>query len=349
MLWRRRFEPALYKTAVNLRHAEAASSRFSSSQIASNRRLLNLWYRTIGVADCGSGKFGHTALTSSSSGLWLAIGKRYKHNKNARIRQHLDTLNEHAHQARHDEAVAKREKKKKNTGAKGTNQANQPEENYDDLVDEDEVAGEDDSEDSQLPDIKKVKERMQLVLEKYKNVLRTVRGAESSTEIFDQVKVNAYGSTESGSSGNQQQEMVPLTAVAQVVLSSPTRAVATCYDPSLAVAVRDAIQKQLQLNPQLDGEEGGGVVLIPLPRMSMETRTQTSHQLTKRTENYRLQIRNIRRKYMDTVKLGTSGKLEHISKDEAYRLQQDLEKLTDDMIHQLNDLYQKKHDSIMMG
>jgi ribosome recycling factor len=140
--------------------------------------------------------------------------------------------------------------------------------------------------------------------------------------------------------------------VALVVLESPTLAVATCYDPALAKNVCNAIQEKLELNPSIvedtaGGGGGGATIRIPLPRVSMETRQKTALALKKRAETHRQQIRKQRRTALDIVKQGVAGKLEGISKDDAFRVQKEIETMTDQVIDKLNEITDQKHDSIM--
>jgi ribosome recycling factor len=199
----------------------------------------------------------------------------------------------------------------------------------------------DDDEELTLPDPEKVKERMMKIVNRFAESLKTMRGAEPTVELFDDVIVNAYGSSNTS-----------LKSVALVVLESPTLAIATCYDPALAKNVCTAIQEKLELNPSIVQDDnsgtGGATIRIPLPRVSMETRQKTAAALKKRAEAHRQQIRKHRRTALDIVKKqGVAGKLEGISKDEAFRVQKEIETMTDQVIHKLNEIADKKHDSIM--
>lgn len=150
--------------------------------------------------------------------------------------------------------------------------------------------------------------------------------------MFDGIAVEAYGTS------------TPLNSVAQVVISSSTLAQATCYDPDLANDVCSAIHDALELNPSV---EDGGVVRIPLPRVSLEVREQTAKALAKRTERYRQGIRTIRRNVMKVIKQGEAGKLEGISKDDAFRSQKEIEATTEKVMEQLNAASESKQRSVM--
>lgn len=276
---------------------------------------------------------------------------RWKHS--ARMGQHLRNLEEHAKEESHQEALERRNKKKQKKAAKGKkgdgddghdDEATAVASSMEDLMashgadDSDEHHHHFDDEDDEdhdediLPDLAKVKTKMTKIIDQFEASLKGIREAEPTPDIFDNIQVDAYG------------EHTPLKGVAQVVIQSHTLATATCFDPSLAKAVSTAIRNKLGLNPSV---EEGGEVKIPLPRVSLETRKQTAHILNKRTESYRQRIRNVRRKAMDTTKKGVAGKLEGVSKDDAFRLQQDIEATTEDYVKKLNEISEVKHNRIM--
>jgi ribosome recycling factor len=265
---------------------------------------------------------------------------RCKHNA-AKTGNHIETLNELAHDKSREEAQERRAKKKDKKATKknksSTTAAAVPDEQqHDDDDDNDDMDDDDDHDDEEegelLPNIVRVKERMQKIVVKFEESLKAIRGSEPTPELFDDVLVDAYGS------------MAPLKSVAQVVIVTATQATATCFDPATAKAVSTALRDKLALNPSI---EEGGVVKIPLPRVSMETRQKTAAALGKKTETFRQRIRKVRRKALDVVKQGVAGKLEGVSKDDAFRVQKELEVLTDQVIQSLNDSAEKKHESIM--
>jgi ribosome recycling factor len=290
---------------------------------------------------------GVQALIDSPKAISRNIGAiRCKHA--AKTGNHLETLDDMAHNKSREEAQERRTKKKdkkatkKNKGKKDddTHAAavsdEQEHDDDDDKDDMDDAHDDDDFNDEEdeelLPNPVRVKQRMQKIVERFEESLKAIRGSEPTPELFDDVMVDAYGS------------MAPLKSVAQVVIVSATQATATCFDPATAKAVSTAIRDALSLNPSI---EEGGVVKIPLPRVSMETRQKTAAALGKKTESFRQRIRKVRRKALDVVKQGVAGKLEGVSKDDAFRVQKEVEALTDQVIQSLNDSAEKKHESIM--
>ncbi|CAJ1942272.1 unnamed protein product [Cylindrotheca closterium] len=270
--------------------------------------------------------------------------RRFKHA--SKMGHHLETLDELAHEPEREAAEEKRKKKKERKANKKKGKAAAPaqEELEDDDDDDDfdfdddedmeeeEVIGEDGEVEITLPDPSDVKRRMMNVVGRFEEALKSIRGAEPSPEIFDDLMVDAYGS------------MTPLKAIGQVVIVSPTLAQITCFDPMIAKNAAKAVQLALELNPQV---EEGGNIKVPLPRMSLEVREQTAKQLNKRSEACRQRIRQVRRKAMDKVKKGKDGKIPGVSKDDAFANAKEIESVTESAMDSLKSLVDKKTDSIM--
>jgi ribosome recycling factor len=204
------------------------------------------------------------------------------------------------------------------------------------VFDDDDDDDDHDSDDplSLLPDPDVVKQKMMKIVDRLHTSFQSVRGAEATPELFDVISVAAYGG----------ETQTPLAGVAQVVIVSPTLAHVTCYDPALATDVRNAIRDSLDLNPQLEED---GLVKVPLPRASMESRQATVKQLAKQAEAARGRIRNLRRKAMDVIKKGKDGKLDGISKDDAFRVGKELDAVADEVTKIVTDAAHAKEESVM--
>ena len=262
------------------------------------------------------------------------VGIRWKHR--AKMGQHLKKLDELAHEKTHEEAKKRRAKKK---ARKGKTEPSKSPSLPEPVIEDDSYEWNDENEDIDyedgglLPDPAQVEEHMIKIVNSFKESIKSIRGASPTAELFHDVLVDAYGTANT-----------PLNTVAQVVISTPTLATATCFDPSLAKSVSLAIRNRLDLNPSV---EDGGVVKIPLPRVSMESRQQTAATVKKRAESYRQRIRKVRRSALDVVKQGVAGKLEGISKDDAFRVQKEIEAVSNKIISTLNDAAEKKYQSIL--
>jgi ribosome recycling factor len=254
---------------------------------------------------------------------------------------HLQNLDENAHENSREEAQARREEKKKKTKKARLNA-------HKDEAETDEGSEEEDSIDTNLgptedefgnpllPESSDVRSKMLMVIAAMEKSFASVRGGEATPELFDAVRVSAYG------------ESVPLSSVGQVVIEDPQRATISCYDPSVANDVRDAVRDMpgMNLNPYID-EGGSGVVIVPIPRVNAETRKEIVKELSRKAENERQRIRRIRRGAMDIVKKGQNGKLEGISKDDAFRVGKDIEAVTEEVLAALNSIVEQKQKSVM--
>lgn len=255
---------------------------------------------------------------------------------------HIETLNETAHNDSREEAKHRREeKKKKSKKARMSSQKeSEPAENTDDDneggSDDDFGPKEDEFGNPLLPESSAVRSNMLMVVASLERSFASIRGGEATAEMFDTVRVSAYGET------------VPLSSVGQVVIDDPQRASISCFDPSVSPDVRDAVRDMpgMNLNPYVE-EGGSGVVIIPIPRASEETRKEMVKELGRQSENGKKRIRNIRRKAMDIIKKGKDGKLDSISKDDAFRVGKEVDSVTEEVLSVLKDIVEKKQKSVM--
>jgi ribosome recycling factor len=269
---------------------------------------------------------------------------RFFGRKASKMGHHLETLGEMACEGTREEARNRREEKKKKSkkarlsaskdaaAAAADDEGAENDDNVDDTVEN----ADEDGNPTMLPASATVRSKMLMVIASIERSFSSIRGGEPTPELFDNIRVSAYGET------------VPLSSVGQVVIEDAQRATISCYDPSVANDVRDAVRDMpgLSLSPYLE-EGGSGVVIIPIPRVSEETRKEIVKELGRQAENGRQRIRMIRRNAMDIVKKGKDGKLEGISKDDAFRVGKDVESVTEEVLSLLNVIVEKKQKSVM--
>ena len=262
---------------------------------------------------------------------------RFFGRKASKMGHHLESLDEMAHNDSREEARSRREeKKKKSKKARMSSSKEAAATGNDDEAVDDSIENVDEDGNQLLPESSTVRSKMLLVIASIERSFSSIRGGEATPELFDNVRVSAYG------------EIVPLSSVGQVVIEDAQRATISCYDPSVANDVRDAVRDMpgLSLNPYLE-EGGSGVVIIPIPRVSEETRKEIVKELGRQAENGRQRIRKIRRSAMDIVKKGKDGKLDGISKDDAFRVGKDVDAVTEEVLSVLNEIVDKKQKSVM--
>ena len=254
--------------------------------------------------------------------------------KAARMGHHLQNLEEMAHDQERQKAKQQRIKKKKqrNNPEMTTIQANDGDDYIDDIDDFDDGMDFTSSDEEHLPDVVEVEGKMMRLVDRMEESFKSIRGGEPTPEMFDSIQVEAYGT------------YTPLKSVGQVVIVSPTMATITCFDPSNAVAVRDAVRDNMELNPSV---ENGSEVKVPLPKVSVETRQALVKQLSKTAESTRQKVRNIRRRAQSIIKPAKDGNMEGVSKDDAFRVSKQIDSSTEQVISSLNAIVEHKKSSIL--
>lgn len=172
--------------------------------------------------------------------------------------------------------------------------------------------------------------RMAGAVASLKSELVGLRTGRASAALLDPVKVEAYGN------------LVPVNQVGSVTTPDPRMITVQVWDKGLAKAVDKAIRDAgLGLNPQLDGQ----LLRIPLPELNQERRKELSKLAAKYAEAARVAVRNVRRDGMELLK-----KLEKdhkISQDEQHAKGDELQKLTDSHIKDLDAALRAKEQEIM--
>lgn len=170
-----------------------------------------------------------------------------------------------------------------------------------------------------------VNKRMHAALEHVRHELAGVRTGRASVTILDVVHVEAYGSK------------MPLNQLASLSVPEPTLIVAQPFDPSLLGAIEKAVRaSDLGLNPSNDGK----VVRIPIPALTEERRKELSRHVHKLTEEGRNAIRQVRRDANDRWK--KLFKDHKISEDDEKKGLDEVQKITDQFIKQVDELQAKK-------
>jgi ribosome recycling factor len=176
-----------------------------------------------------------------------------------------------------------------------------------------------------------VNKRMSTALQHLQHEFAGVRTGRASVNILDGVMVDAYGSK------------MPLNQLAGLSVPEPTLIVAQPFDHSQMGAIEKAIRAAgLGLNPANDGK----IVRIPLPSLTEERRKELSKHVHKLSEEARNSVRQVRRDANDRLK--KILKDHKISEDDEKKGLDEVQRLTDAHIKQIDDL-QKKKDGELLG
>ncbi len=171
--------------------------------------------------------------------------------------------------------------------------------------------------------------RMKKVVSKYKEELAGMRTGRASTAIVENIKVDYYGSE------------MPLKQLATISTPEPNQILIQTWDQNAVKSIEKAIQEaNIGANPQTEGN----LIRVILPPMTEERRKEMVKQLHKIAEEYRIAVRNIRRDIKEDIE---SLKSEGISEDEIKRGLDQLQKITDKYINQINQLTEEKEKDIL--
>jgi ribosome recycling factor len=174
------------------------------------------------------------------------------------------------------------------------------------------------------------KTHMQKAIEATRREFGALRTGRASPALLEQIRVDYYGAS------------TPLIQLASTSVPEPRLLVIKPFDKTTTKDIERALLKSdLGLVPSSDGT----VIRLPIPPLTEERRRDLVKIARKHAEEGRVAIRNIRRDAKEMLEqLETDGE---ISEDENHRSQASLQKLTDEMIAQLDRLLQTKEQEIM--
>ncbi|GAA3794206.1 ribosome recycling factor [Qipengyuania pelagi] len=172
--------------------------------------------------------------------------------------------------------------------------------------------------------------RMQGAVESLKGDLSGLRTGRANTSLLDPVVVEVYGA------------MMPLSQVATVNAPEPRMLSVQVWDKANVTAVEKGIAKSnLGLNPIVDGQ----TLRLPMPDLTEERRKDLAKLAGEYGEKAKIAIRNVRRDGMEALK--DDEKKKEISEDERKRSEDDVQKMTDKHVGEVDDAVAKKEQEIL--
>lgn len=180
-------------------------------------------------------------------------------------------------------------------------------------------------------DIKKTAEqKMARSVESFKNELQKIRTGRAHPGLLDQVHVDYYGS------------MVPISQVANVTLMDARTISVQPWEKGMGAKIEKAIRESdLGLNPSSQGD----LLRVPMPALTEERRRDLTKVVRNAAEDARIAVRNLRRDANDHAKRLLKDKT--IGEDEERRSLDDLQKLTDRTIAEIDRLTSAKEAEIL--
>ena len=172
--------------------------------------------------------------------------------------------------------------------------------------------------------------KMQKTIEVLRVDLASVRAGRASVSLLDKVMVEYYGTP------------TPVNQVASVTVPEPRMIVIQPWEKNLLKDIERAIMKSdLGLNPNSDGS----VIRLNLPQLTEERRKELVKTVHKKAEDARVSIRNLRREANESVKKAEKAK--EITEDEAKKANDDIQKMTDKFIKEVDTVMEHKEKEVM--
>jgi ribosome recycling factor len=172
--------------------------------------------------------------------------------------------------------------------------------------------------------------RMNGAVTALKAELAGLRTGRASPHLLDPIKVEAYGG------------QMPISQVGTVSTPEPRLLTVQVWDKSLVKATDKAIRDAgIGLNPQVDGQ----LLRIPIPELNEERRKELVKLAHKYAEQGKVAVRNVRRDGMEALK--KAEKDHKIGEDQHRKHGDELQKLTDSHIHEIDQALHQKEQEIM--
>ncbi len=174
------------------------------------------------------------------------------------------------------------------------------------------------------------KEHMKKSIEALKKDFTTLRSGKVSVNILDNVKVDYYGTP------------TALNQVATILATDATTITISPWEKNILKDIEHAIQgANIGVNPNNDGES----IKLFFPPMTVEQRKESAKQAKAMGEKAKVAIRNVRKDANNKIKHLEKDK--EITEDESKRAHDDIQKLTDEFVGEVDRLVKNKEDELM--
>ncbi len=178
--------------------------------------------------------------------------------------------------------------------------------------------------------IEEAKEKMAHNCEYYQRDMLSLRAGRANPQILDKIMVDYYGT------------MTPLRQIANISAPEPRILMISLYDVKAMSAVEKAIQKSdLGMNPSNDGK----VIRLIVPELNEERRRELSKLVRKGAEETKVAVRGARRDAMEQIK--RLKKDSQITEDDQRKAEDELQKVTDEKIKEIDKIAADKEKEIM--
>ncbi len=178
--------------------------------------------------------------------------------------------------------------------------------------------------------LQELRERMNKSVEALQDDLMGIRTGRASPTLVEKLPVEYYGT------------LTPLNQMASIAAPEPRLLVIKPWDPSALSDIERAILKSdLGLTPMNDGK----LIRLNVPRLTEERRRELVRLVSRRVEEGRIAIRNLRRDALQDLKDFEKEKM--ISEDDFFRGKDDVQDLTDEFIKEIDEIGKRKEEELM--
>ena len=172
--------------------------------------------------------------------------------------------------------------------------------------------------------------RMDKALGHLHDVLRGIRTSRASAALVENIRVEYYGTP------------TPLNQIASISIPEPRQVAIKPFDAS---ALNDIVKAIMKSDLGLTPATAGTVIRVPLPALTEERRRDLTKVVRHEAENARVAIRNVRRDVMHELKEMLREKL--VSEDDDHRAQDEVQKLTDKYVAEVDHVLADKEKELM--
>ncbi|MBO4471738.1 MAG: ribosome recycling factor [Clostridia bacterium] len=178
--------------------------------------------------------------------------------------------------------------------------------------------------------INNAKEKMKKSCEVYERDMMSLRAGRANPKLLDRIMVDYYGTP------------TPIPQIGNISSPEPRLLVIAPWEPKMIPQVEKAIQKSdLGLNPSNDGK----IVRLVFPELNEERRKDLTKVASKGAEETKVAIRSIRRDAIEQIK--KLKKNSEITEDDQRDAEEDMQKLTDKAVKEVDEILAKKEKEIM--
>ena len=179
-------------------------------------------------------------------------------------------------------------------------------------------------------DLDAIQRRMDGAMTALKTEFASLRTGRASASIVEPIQVEAYG------------QMTPINQLGTVNVPEPRMVVINVWDKAMISKVEKAIRESgIGINPVTDGP----LIRLPIPELNEERRRQLTKVAAQYAESAKVAIRNVRRDGMEALK--DDEKKKDISEDERKRSEDDVQKLTDSHVAEIDTVVAAKVKEIL--